>query len=166
MARKRRRSAWDKAKPKPEPHLGGTEETVAKLRPDIIEQLYRSGRIDGLHRQAAHEIRTVWEAMGRGLFPFPTEVSLGSPCEITPFDRMTEDELAMWQRHYLPWAKRMSFAIVGSPVRVTTLQLVLDVALDDYPTQVVAGWYELSRPRVHRMLRDSLQAYAEIAGWA
>ena len=46
-----------------------TRQTVAKLRHDVIDRLHKEGRLRSEHLQAAREVRKLWEAFGRGMFP-------------------------------------------------------------------------------------------------
>lgn len=114
-----------------------TPETLSKLRRDVLERLLREGRIRDEHFRAANDIRRVWEAVGRAMFPSTS--SVGSPRQPhmkrnfrEPAQRLSDSEEIIWRRRYRPWADEMSVPIVAGTVRVSRLQIVLDVIVDNY----------------------------------
>lgn len=139
IKRKRRPSAERKtASQKVTPDtIPPTPETLAKLRYDVIERLFRDGRLREEHVRAANEIRRVWEAVGRALFPSSSTVDGQRQPHMRrifkePAQRMSDIDEVIWRRRYRPWADEMSIPIVAGTVRVSRLQLVLDVAVDNY----------------------------------
>jgi hypothetical protein len=50
-------------------------------------------------------------------------------------------------------------------VRVSRLQLVLDLVVDNYGPRQVEGWYRLRHGQALAHVRAALQRYCEIAGW-
>jgi hypothetical protein len=121
-----------------------TSETVAKLRSDVIDRLYGEGRLRPEHVDAAFEIRRVWEAFGRGLFPgshFGDRVPQPhlQPMFVDPIDRLTPAEEIAWRTRYRPWAREMSLLVVTGSVRVSRLQLILDVVVDNNGFRQVEG---------------------------
>ena len=53
----------------PAADAGPTPETAAKLRRDLVQRLAGEGRLGREQVRAAFEVRRIWEAFGRGLFP-------------------------------------------------------------------------------------------------
>jgi hypothetical protein len=149
--------------------VGPTPQTVAKLRRDIVERLRQEGRLSEEQARAAAEVRRVWEAFGRGLFPRARE--LDQPRKphggmfVDPVERLTDGEERIWRLRYRPWAREMSVEIVANVVRVSRLQLVLDVVVDNFGVRQVEGWYRLRHGHALEHVRSALERYCEIAGW-
>lgn len=147
-----------------------TPETVSKLRQDVIGRLFREGRLREEHVRASKEVREVWEAIGRTLFPTagavdgPRQFHLAATAR-DPIQRMSDAEEAMWRRHYRPWADEMSLPVVTGTVRVSRLQVVLDIAVDNHGLRQVEAWYRMRHGLAFEYLRASLHRYAELAGW-
>lgn len=155
----------------PEQPVSPTPETRAKLRRDVIERLFKEGRLEEEHVRAAREIRRVWEGIGRSLFP--SGATFGSPRQPhlrraarEPMQRMSDVEEIIWRRRYRPWADEMSLPIATSTVRVSRLQLVLDVVVDNYGLRQVEAWYRMRHGMGFEYLRSALRRYCELAGWA
>ena len=147
-----------------------TAETVAKLRRDVIQRLFGEGRLRPEHARASQEIRRVWEAFGRGLFPAAhRQDRIPQPHRramfIDPIERLTPAEEIAWRTHYRPWAREMSVQVVAGTVRVSRLQLVLDVVVDNYGIRQVEGWYRMRHGMAFEHIRAALHRYCEIAGW-
>ena len=147
-----------------------TPETVAKLRRDVVERLHNEGRLQAEHFRAANEIRRVWEAVGRGIFPGAHKWDhAGQPHQKgmfrDPIDRMTEAEEIMWRRRYRPWAREMSLEIAAGVVRVSRLQVVLDIVVDNYGLRQVEAWYRMRHGVAYEHVLASLNRYAELSGW-
>ncbi len=145
-------------------------ETAAKLRRDIVERLAREGRLGPEQVRAALEIRRVWEAFGRGLFPSarpiaPTADRRRRAMFRDPVDRLTPSEERAWRLHYRPWAREMAVTVAAGAVRTTRLQLILDVAVDNHGLREVEGWYRMRHGSALGHIRAALHRYAEIAGW-
>lgn len=147
-----------------------TAETVAKVRRDVINRLYSEGRIRPEHVDAALEIRRVWEAFGRGLFP-GSQISDRVPQPHIkamfrdPIDRLTPAEDIAWRQRYRPWAREMALLIVTGTVRVSRLQLMLDVVVDNNSIREVEGWYRMRHGMAFDHIRASLHRYCRMAGW-
>jgi hypothetical protein len=149
MARRKHRSiALAKSEDDPTRPIPPTAETVAKVRSDVINRLYSEGRLRPEHVDAALEIRRVWEAFGRGLFP-GSQIDDRVPQPhikamfLDPIDRLTPAEEIAWRQRYRPWAREMALLIVTGTVRVSRLQLMLDVVVDNNGIRQVEGWYRM-----------------------
>lgn len=80
---------------------------LTRMRTDQIDRLFEAGRINHDQRSAALKFRTIWEAMGRGLYPGPTGGIVGTKSKGTfrhPLERMSPREFYIWVREYKPWA--------------------------------------------------------------
>lgn len=150
--------------------VGPTPQTVAKLRRDVVERLREEGRLSEEQARAAAEIRRVWEAFGRGLFPRTRD--LDRPRQphggmfVDPVESLTDTEERIWRLRYRPWAREMSVEIVAGIVRVSRLQIVLDVVVDNFGVRQVEGWYRLRHGHALEHVRSTLERYCEIAGWS
>jgi hypothetical protein len=146
-----------------------TAQTVAKLRRDVVERLRQEGRLSEEQARAALEIRRVWEAFGRGLFPRTRDLDRPRRPHRGIFDdpveRLTDSEERAWRLRYRPWAREMSVEIVAGVVRVSRLQLVLDIVVDNFGIRQVEGWYRLRHGQAYDYVRSALARYGEIAGW-
>jgi hypothetical protein len=163
-----------------------TPETVAKLRTDTVQRLHRQGRLTIEQLQAAEEIRRVWQAVGRGLFPTAARLegvrraAAGQPRD--PIDRMSDGEERAFRRRYRPWAREMERAPVarsatagrmtagvaaggGAGRGLSCLQLVYDMVIDNYGPRQVEQMHRLRHGLAMQGLRLALQRYAEIAEW-
>ena len=171
MARRKHRSITpaknegDQTKPIPP-----TAETVAKVRSDVINRLYAEGRLRPEHVDAALEIRRVWEAFGRGLFP-ASQIGDRVPQPhikamfMDPIDRLTPAEEIAWRMRYRPWAREMALLIVTGTVRVSRLQLMLDVVVDNNGIRDGEGWYRMRHGMAFEHVRAALHRYCRMAGW-
>ena len=148
-----------------------TRETVAKLRRDLVEQLYAKGRLRQEHLEAAEEIRTVWQAFSRGLGASAMNpVMLALPSRplrsaVQPVERLTPREERLWRTRYRPWAGELSAKACGGGENSTQLRIVVDLAVDNRKLRQVEGWYRLRHGAAFEHLRNGLHRYAEIAGW-
>jgi len=127
--------------------MGPTQETAAKLEIDVARELFLSGKIRQAHWDAALEIRAMYAAIGRGMFPAfrPREGGHVAGARVRDFlDLMTPAEYSAYEAHYKPWANKLGRRM--APVWDTVINNERPVALP----LVVAG----------------LQLYAEIAGFS
>ena len=150
--------------------VGPTPETAAKLRRDLVARLAQQGRLGGEQVRAALEIRRVWEAFGRGLFPTvdttaPIAERRKQALFIDPIDRLTPAEERAWRLRYRPWAREMAVTVAAGAIRTTRLQLILDVVVDNHGLREVEGWYRMRHGGAIEHIRAALHRYAEIAGW-
>ena len=149
---------------------GPTPETVRKLRHDIVARLARDGRLGKEQVRAALEIRRVWEAFGRGLFPAarpaaPLAERRRRAMFTDPIDRLSPAEELAWRLRYRPWAREMAVTVAAGAVRTTRLQLILDVVIDNHGLRQVEGWYRMRHGAAVEHIRAALHRYAELAGW-
>ncbi len=149
---------------------GPTPETLRKLRRDIVARLGRDGRLCAGQLRAALEIRRVWEAFGRGLFPAarpaaPIAQRRRRAMFTDPIDRLTPAEELAWRLRYRPWAREMAVTVAAGAVRTTRLQLILDVVIDNHGLRQVEGWYRMRHGSAVEHVRAALHRYAELAGW-
>lgn len=171
MARRKHRSIKPPAAaPGDERIVSPTRETVAKLKGDVVVRLYNEGRIRAEHLQAAREVRRMWEAFGRGLFPTAQDPGQYHQAHQRakyndPIARLSLAEEAAWRARYRPWAHEMSYEVVAATARVSRLQLVLDVVVDNNGVREVEGWYRMRHGLAFEYLRGALHRYCEIAGW-
>ncbi len=150
--------------------IGPTPETAGKLRHDIVERLAREGRLGREQVRAALEIRRVWEAFGRGLFPAARPIALIAERRkhamfSDPIDRLTPEEETAWRLRYRPWAREMAVTVAAGVIRTTRLQLILDIVIDNHGLREVEGWYRMRHGGAVEHIRAALHRYAEIAGW-
>ncbi len=171
MARRRHRSIKPAAPADGESRpVPPTAETVARLRRDVIDRLYADGRLRPEQADAAFEVRRVWEAFGRGLFPASRmeeriEQPQKQPMFVDPIERLTPAEEIAWRTRYRPWAREMALLLAAGTVRVSRLQLVLDVVVDNHGFRQVEGWYRMRHGMAFDHIDAALYRYARIAGW-
>ena len=154
----------------PADEAGPTPETAAKLRRDLVQRLAAEGRLGREQVRAAFEVRRIWEAFGRGLFPATNTMAAAAArgrraMFVDPIDRLTRQEEAAWRLRYRPWAREMAVTVAAGAVRTTRLQLILDVVVDNHGLREVEGWYRMRHGGAVEHIRAALHRYAEIAGW-
>ena len=162
-----------KARSEPRPareDAGPTRETAAKLRRDLVRRLAQEGRLGREQVRAALEVRRVWEAFGRGLFPATSAFSPVAGRQrraafADPVERLTREEEAAWRLRYRPWAREMAVTVAAGAIRTTRLQLILDIVVDNHGLREVEGWYRMRHGSAIEHIRAALHRYAEIAGW-
>lgn len=156
---------------------GPTPETKAKLKSDVVLKLYQAKRLTREQFCAAEEIRQIWEALGRGMFPSSGALLFGtgggSPG--SPVERLSEDEENKWKNNYTPWAKGIGKDVVTPHTGtwrhkgnfVTYSQLVYDVVVDNRGPSQLEKEYKVPRGKgvVTKLLQTALTEYARIAGW-
>ena len=147
-----------------------TRQTVAKLRHDVVDRLHKEGRLRSEHLQAAREIRKLWEAFGRGMFPTAQDPAATHQAHrkaeyIDPIGRLSLAEEIAWRTRYRPWADEMSHEVVAATARISRLQLVIDIVVDNNGVREVEGWYRMRHGLALDYLRGALHRYCEIAGW-
>ena len=151
-------------------NIGPTPETASRLRRDLVARLAREGRLGREQVRAALEVRRVWEAFGRGLFPTvdttaPIAERRKQAMFVDPIDRLTPAEERAWRLRYRPWAREMAVTVAAGAIRTTRLQLILDVVVDNHGLREVEGWYRMRHGGAIEHIRAALHRYAEIAGW-
>lgn len=150
---------------------GSTPQTVAKLRRDLILLLYQNGRLRIEHLEAAEDIRRIWQAFSRSLGATavnPDTLATGrQPAQCRqPLDWLTATEETIWRNRYRPWAREMGSSACGGTIRVTRLQVVLELVVENRGLRQVEGFYRMRHGAAADHLCAALQRYAEIAGWA
>ena len=79
------------------------------LRRDVMSRLEQQGRIRSEHLMAVEDIRRIWRAFGRGMFPAARDIAVpkvdGGQRFRDPVSRMTEGEASLYRQRYLPWAR-------------------------------------------------------------
>tara|TARA_R110000868_G_scaffold4155_26_gene25496 strand:- start:1027 stop:1557 length:531 start_codon:yes stop_codon:yes gene_type:complete len=149
---------------------GPTPQTAAKLRRDVLLHLYEKGRLRREHLEAAEEIRRIWQAFSRSLGATatnPDTLATGRQGARArqPIEGLTGGEEAIWRNRYRPWAREMASIVCGGTVRVTGLQLVLDIVVDNRSFRQVEGCYRMRHGAAAAHLQTALHLYARIAGW-
>ena len=91
--------------------------------------------------------------------------SVGRARYSDPIARLSLAEEAAWRARYRPWAHEMSLEVVAATARVSRLQLVLDVVVDNNGVREIEGWYRMRHGLAFVYLRGALHRYCEIAGW-
>ncbi|MBI4185315.1 MAG: hypothetical protein HY521_15085 [Proteobacteria bacterium] len=146
-----------------------------KARTDVVEALFRRGHLAPEEWEAARDIRRVWEALGRGLFPRPRsaecldlsawlpEAPARAPFR-DPFGRMSGREERAWRVRYRPWAKEMA-APVARGSRVSRSELTIDIVVANLRPRRAEEVHRLGHGAALPALRAALSRYAEIAGW-
>lgn len=152
-----------------EPAVPPTRQTAARLRHDVVARLLATGRLLPPHAEAAAEIRTVHEAVGRGMFPtafVPAAAGRRSQGALaTDFlDRMSEHERFLWQRRYLPWTRTLALELAAGLKGTRWLQLVIDIVVDNATPREIEGRYRLRHGRGLAFLRRGLELYQQRGG--
>lgn len=138
--------------------VGGTQETVSKLRIDVIDRLFKAGKIRPEQKTAAEEICMVWEALQRGFFPSSSWID--TPIRLTggfrnPMERMTPLEKRLLKHRYRPWSRR------ESPKRV---EMVIDCICDNYGLRELERRHGMKRGSAIGQLQISLHEYCLLSG--
>lgn len=149
---------------------------ISRMRTDQIDRLYEKGKINADQRAAALKIRTVWEAMGRGLFPSGSFGSGGGTKSRGtfrhPLERMTNREFFIWIKEYRPWATGAAAKVAinhsQTGFRISFMQICYHVAVDGFgPTQLERQW-PVTRGKgvVTDLLRRGLSTWEHIEYYA
>lgn len=144
--------------------VAATPETLAKLRHDVVGRLIERGRLQKAHGEAAEEIRTVSEAVGRGMCPTaqPTGWSVRPPGYRGPrdfLDRMTARERHIWQFRYQPWKSELLRARDVALPGGRWLDLVLDIVVDNSGLRRAERRHGLRHGSALGYLADGLECY-------
>lgn len=164
-----------------------TSETVRQFRRSVIARLadsrmvYVDGspvlhpktgeprhRLDRMQVLAAIDIEDHWLAIGRGLWgraaAYDVVATTGRQIR-DPVDRLSERDIERMDTRYKPWAAIEGSRRMGMG-HVTTLQVVVDVVIDNRGCGQVEVGHCLRHGTVYRALYGSLARYCRIAGWA
>ena len=151
-------SDQDEARDRPTP------QTAARLRQDVVARLLARGRIAAHHAEAAEEIRSVHEAVGRGMFPTSQSFrwsghgpNRGRARDF--LDRMSARERTAWERRYLPWSHVMATGIAAGLPGTRWLQLVVDIVVDNASLRAVEARYRLRHGAALIWLVRGLEQY-------
>lgn len=141
-----------------------TVQTAAKLRQDVIGRLLAQRRILPHHAEAAEEIRTVHEAVGRGMFPTAQSIPWSGRAPNRRrardfLDRMSARERAAWERRYLPWSRAMATEIAAGRAGTRWLQLVVDIVVDNTTLREAEARYRLRHGTALPYLIRGLEQY-------
>ena len=150
---------------KQETGIPPTPETMRKLREDVIVRLVRKGLLMPHHQDAAMEIRSVHEAVGRGMF---ARSSFNPDAGRSPrghtardfTDRMSSHERHNWERHYIPWSREMAVAVAAGMAGTRWMQLVTDIVVDNHAIRAVEDRYGLRHGTEVHYLVEALDRYA------
>lgn len=123
-------------------------EQISRMRTDQIDRLYEKGKINADQRAAALKIRTVWEAMARGLFPGASGTMVGTKSRGTfrhPLERMTNREFFIWIKEYRPWATgdaaKVAINHSETGFQISYMRVCYHVVVDGYgPSQLERLW--------------------------
>lgn len=149
---------------------GGTPETRAKARYDVVQGLSQAGKLSPGEMGAAEEILRVHEALGASIFPArELDISLrGVGGHFTPInwlDRMKPGDYRAWLSHYLPWCQAMeSVRMISSP-RVNIVAVVVHAVVDNWNLNQCDRAYRFRHGESMRLLHAGLTSYAKIAGF-
>lgn len=146
-----------------------TPETLRKLQQDVIVTLVRQGVLLPHHHDAAMEIRSVHEAVGRGMFArssfAPTAGSSGRGYGSRDFtQRMSASERRAWETHYLPWSREMAMAVAAGLPGTRWMQLIIDIVVDNNALRAVEDRYRLRPGTAIQYLTEALDRYARHRG--
>ncbi len=169
-----------------------TEQTARKLKKNVIDKLYsrakedddadRKAFIGEEHKNAADEILTVWEALGRNRFPGTRAKSdsSGTSFDFTRVDnsagerdtilRMSDAELDKLA-HYMEWMREVEAVKISCrrpPAygHLTAAILTWDVVVNNSGVRQIEDEYGITHGTAIDWLQKSLWRYAEISGIA
>lgn len=150
---------------------GGTPETKAKLRPDPVLRMVRTGTLDARHLVAAEHIRDIYEAVTKPLWPRGMESYEADGDRTTrnvqPLERLPRNLDVVWCNQYKPWAAETTKMFVDGS-RISYFSLTIEIIVLGATLSHFAG--RMSTRKADAMkacgkgLRASLQRYCEIAG--
>lgn len=112
---------------------GGGEEPGRLTRTDPLTNLETLRHLSTKQTSAAHVIRAVWEAFGRGLVVTSRGIGKGGSGQrgrpVGPIEIMGASTLNAWSRYYTPWYEKARYRRVGN---VTHVKVVLDIIVELY----------------------------------
>jgi len=158
---------WQKSKAEfdEEPTERAGQKHLVKQKVDVIEKLMQAGSLKEDHRIAVNEIRRMYEAIGKGLFPcaraLENEPVDGRAAYRDPIDRMKEVEVIIYTNRYKPWADAMSRIPVKDDPKVTLLTLSIDMIVDNMGPYQWEHMNRLPRRTATNKLAMALESYLE-----
>ena len=141
-----------------------------KLRRDVVERLETQGRLRADHLLAVRDIRRIWRAFGRGMFPSARNYGQlrvdGGKRFTDPIDTMREGEQAVYQNRYKPWADWAGRQNIPNRAgnRLSLLQLVYDMAVDNCGPRQWEDRNQVRHGTATKLLSAALDAYLDRAG--
>ena len=144
-----------------------TDKRSNRLRRDVMEKLEASGRLKPDHMLAVEDIRRIWQAFGRGLFPAARDIARprvdGGRPFTDPVGRMREGEAALYQRRYKPWAVWAGREAIANRAgeRLTLLQLVYDMVIDNMGPRQWEDRNQVRHGTATRLLGRALEVYLD-----
>lgn len=146
------------------PAVSAAPEIPAETRYDVVGRLQRRGRISAHHLDRAEEIRSVHEAVGRGMFPTAQSTmrwgSVRRRRGARDFlDRMTQSERYAWEHHYLPWTRDLATEVAAGIPGTRWLQLIIDIVVDNVPLREIETRYRLRHGTALAYLTNGLDRY-------
>ena len=161
---------------------GPTAETKARLKPDQLLRLIRSGKLEPVHLAAADEIRDIFEALTRQIsasaldLTQPTAARTRRTKYAHPIERMKDIDRAAYVRKFRPWAQALSRVVWRRPangaapsIALRHFSVVIGIVVEGKSLSELAAGLRLRRQPalevIVGILRDSLDLYVAIAGW-
>ncbi len=140
-------------------------ETLRKPRTDVVQKLYVKGGLTEDQLRASEEIRAVWEAWARGLFPKARRIERDTHAPArqpyrTPIDRMRNREYELWRHRYVPWSEQMQKMKVAGR-KLSRHRLVMDIVIENYAPRQLETHYRLRHGAALTCLREALTKYCE-----
>jgi hypothetical protein len=139
-----------------EERIGPTEETKAKLLPDVVGNLLADGEIEQVHVDASDEIRRIWEALARTLgSKAQNHVLVSGRASIDPVDALSDVENIVLRERFQPWAEAENRIVIRDFPRRSRFDLTIDVVVNNMPPTHVGQGHVVK----------SLHNYAVLSGW-
>jgi hypothetical protein len=147
---------------------GPTAETVRKCKQDNMLALYTKGQIDLDELRAVEHIRSMFEAVSRGLMPRAvdhTEPYSDRPGKLPRkgLETLTGAEYDHWTKVYKPWSVEEAKVMVTPALRRSELMHLLVV--ENVSPREVETIHHFRHGTSLDHLHDSLQLYCVCAGW-
>ena len=147
----------------------GTPETRLKARYDVVQALAARRRLTKPEMAAVGEIQRIDEALGRCIFPArEMDAAIrgngGSyRAPISYLDRMSDDEILIYEKHYMPWKSAMAkVQYLGCPVNVLTVCIA--IVWDNLGLEAVEARFNMKSRTALGILKFGLGEYARVAG--
>ncbi|RED52134.1 hypothetical protein [Aestuariispira insulae] len=144
-----------------------TDKRSQRLRRDVMEKLEATGRLKSDQLMAVEDIRRIWHAFGRGLFPAARDISSprvdGTRRFVDPIARMRDGEAALYRNRYKAWADwagRQEIANRGGK-RLTLLQLTYDMVIDNWGPRQWEDCHKVRHGTATRQLALALDRYLD-----
>lgn len=157
------RPAWDS-----DQSPGPTPQTVRKCKQDNMVALYTKGQIDLDELRAVEHIRSMFEAVSRGLMPRAvdhTEPYSDRPGKLPRkgLETLTGAEYGHWAKVYKPWSAEEAKVMVTPALRRS--ELVHLLVVDNLSLNAIETRHRIGHGKALEHLQDSLALYCHCAGW-